>query len=119
MATVTNISGLQQASGSVSFESAQGVELHASIVRLGHHRVVFEIYTPAAVVRVSDVLANFRIVLGDAVAYSGRALVSKIINVGTMLICEAEIAEGGLRITPLNVSVHESGSLRDRFKDFL
>src|SRR6185369_4016200 len=105
MATSTSPPSSLPANGSVGFETAQGAQFHASVVRLTHHRVVFEIYTPAAILRVSDVLINFRIVVGEATAYSGRAVVSKTIQTGAVLVCEAELAEGGLDIVPLNASL--------------
>lgn len=80
----------------VTCENSQGLEVHARLIRLGRHDVVFEIHSIAALVQVSEVLGNFRVVVRDRPIYSGRAVVTSIVNAGVNLICQAALEESWL-----------------------
>ncbi|MDB6034397.1 MAG: methyltransferase domain protein [Verrucomicrobiales bacterium] len=75
------------------FQNAQGLETRASIVRLTKHSVIFELYSPMALVRVSEVLSEFKIYLHDRPAYYGRAVVSNLVNTGSVLVCEVTLGD--------------------------
>jgi len=45
----------------VMFQTSQGMELRGSLLRLGRHQIVFEIYDAMAVLRVSEVLKSLKI----------------------------------------------------------
>ena len=75
----------------VTFQTSQGLELRGSLVRLGRHQIVFEIYDPAAVLRVSEVLSGLKIFVAGQIIYSGKALISNLINSGTVLVCDARL----------------------------
>src|SRR5437868_9353873 len=77
----------------VVFVNNLGLETRASLLRLTQHAVVFEIYSPAALVRMSEVLGDFKVFIRDALAYSGRAVVSNLVNTGSMLVCEVTLGE--------------------------
>src|SRR4051794_9915959 len=42
-------------------ENNQGLEISGTIIHLGRHEVVFEIYSPAAVIQTSEVLREFKV----------------------------------------------------------
>ena len=73
--------------------TSQGVEIHATLVRLSRYSAVFEIYNPALVLRTSEVLENFKIVMHDRTIYSGRATVRSLINAGAVMLCEVTLAD--------------------------
>jgi extracellular factor (EF) 3-hydroxypalmitic acid methyl ester biosynthesis protein len=79
----------------VTFQTAEGVELRARLARLTRHVVTFEAENPGAILRTSEVLANFKITTGNRVIYFGRAVVSNIVHTGESLICEAKLDELG------------------------
>ncbi len=95
----------------VVFQNSQGLELRGSLLRLRRHQIVFEMYDPAAVLRVSEVLSSFKIFVANQIVYSGKAVVSNLINSGTTVVCEAtlddvwinpEEGSAGLRADRLN-----------------
>ncbi|HWV98741.1 MAG TPA: class I SAM-dependent methyltransferase [Candidatus Acidoferrum sp.] len=120
MATTLTAEQKSEIKGSfVTFQTSQGTELRAGLLRLTRHSAAFEVYNPALVMRMSDVLENFKVIAGKRTLYSGRALVSSLVNTGTLVVCEVKLEESGLSITPLNASVETEAALRDSFAEFL
>src|SRR5213080_4333604 len=79
-------------------QNSQGTELRASLLRLTRHLAVFEVYAPYAVLRLSEALSDFRIFFSDRLVYAGRAVVSNLVNTGTVVVCEANLEEGWLDV---------------------
>ena len=77
----------------VTFQTAEGTAFQTAPVRMTHHVVVFELYNPALVPRFSEVLDKFKITLKGQIVYSGRAVVSKILDLGAKVVCEAMLDE--------------------------
>ena len=75
----------------VSFLTAEGVEVRASLARLTRHGVTFEAGQFAATLRTSEVLSNFKITGDHRILYFGRAVVSSVVNTGASLIAEAKL----------------------------
>ena len=71
--------GLENESWVVFLDADQG-ETRALLRRFDRHSVIFEHYTLDAVLRVSEVLSNFKIVCRGSVIYSGRVLVRSLVN---------------------------------------
>ena len=67
----------------VAFQTAEGVKLHGALSRVTRHIAVFELYNPAVTPRFSEVLGEFTIVMLARTVYSGRAVVSKVVDAGT------------------------------------
>src|SRR6266446_10295993 len=78
----------------VSCQTSQGFDFRANLLNLTRFQAVFEICSPAYVLRTSEVLENFKILAYDQPIYSGRAVVSTLINTGGVLVCEASLQEG-------------------------
>jgi extracellular factor (EF) 3-hydroxypalmitic acid methyl ester biosynthesis protein len=78
-----------------TFQTAEGVEMRARLLRLSRHGLTFEAHNLATTLRTSEVLANFKITTGNRVIYFGRAVVSNVINTGESLICEAKLDDLG------------------------
>jgi extracellular factor (EF) 3-hydroxypalmitic acid methyl ester biosynthesis protein len=74
--------------------TTQGLQLRADCLRLDRHTAVFEVLTPGAVVRLSEVLTEFKITLDGRAAYAGRAVVKNVVNAGLVLVCEVALEEG-------------------------
>ena len=62
--------------------SSQGFEIRAAVLRLTQHHVAFEILDPALVLQTSEVLNEIKILLNDRSVYSGRAVISNVVNTG-------------------------------------
>src|ERR1041385_494231 len=77
----------------VVFTNNLGLETRATMLRLTQHAVVFEIYSPATVLRMSQILEDFKLYIGEAVAYAGRAIVSNVVSTGAVLVAEVTLGE--------------------------
>ncbi|HEV2394083.1 MAG TPA: class I SAM-dependent methyltransferase [Verrucomicrobiae bacterium] len=75
----------------VTFKTSSGIEGQATVARLTPHSVSFEMYGPGIVLRVSEVLNDFEILAGKRPVYSGKAVVSSLVNTGTATACEAAL----------------------------
>ena len=100
-------------------QTSQGVEIRAALVRLTRYTAVFECYGLNLVLRMSEVLSDFRIIINDQVIYSGQALVSNLVDTGAVVVCEVKLDEAGLSLTPLSSSLNGGASLRGHFNEFL
>jgi extracellular factor (EF) 3-hydroxypalmitic acid methyl ester biosynthesis protein len=77
----------------LTFRNSQGIEAQGTIIRLSRHMVVFEVYNPYSIVQLSEVLSQIRIHRGDRSIYSGRAVVTNLLNTGLMLIVSASLVD--------------------------
>lgn len=98
----------------ISCRNSQGLEVRATPVRLTRFNVVFEVYNPYSILQLSEVLSEFRIVIGERLAYAGRAVVSNLVNTGIMLLCEATLDEAWL-----DIDLFSPVSQRERLQDEL
>ena len=78
--------------------NSQGLDLRASLHRVNRFVAVFEVYNPYSILQVSEVLSDFKIVIRDRIVYSGRAVVSSLVNTGLMVVCEATLDDSWLDI---------------------
>jgi extracellular factor (EF) 3-hydroxypalmitic acid methyl ester biosynthesis protein len=95
------------------------VEIHATIVRLTRYAAVFEIYNPALVLRMSEVITDFKIVVRDRSVYSGRAVVRSLVNAGLTVICEVMLAETGWMDVAFAADMVGNGRLQTEFNGFV
>jgi extracellular factor (EF) 3-hydroxypalmitic acid methyl ester biosynthesis protein len=84
-------------------QTSQGAEIHASLSRLTRYTAVFEIYNPAIVLRTSEVLEKFKVLINETVVYSGRATVRSVINAGVTLLCEVSLGDSWVAMDVLSV----------------
>ena len=99
--------------------NSQGAEVRGTLHRLTRYATVFEVYNPYSVLQLSEVLNDFRITLNDRVVYSGRAVVSSLVNTGIMLILEASLSEEGWVDVDLFSPMRQGDRLREEFGNFL
>src|SRR6202142_3916205 len=67
----------------VTFQTREGVELQGALSRVTHHAVVFELYNPGVMPRLSETLGQFKIIFRERTIYSGRAVVSNLVDAGS------------------------------------
>jgi extracellular factor (EF) 3-hydroxypalmitic acid methyl ester biosynthesis protein len=75
----------------VSFQTADGKELHARLVHLTRQAVTFEANDLAAIFRTSEVLSHFKISANHRLRYFGRAVIRSVVNTGEAILCEAKL----------------------------
>jgi extracellular factor (EF) 3-hydroxypalmitic acid methyl ester biosynthesis protein len=100
-------------------QTSQGVEIHATIVKLSRLSAVFEIYNPVVVLRTSEVISGFKIVVNDRSIFSGRAVVRTILNAGLTMVCEVTLNEGGWMDLAFAAEMVGDGRLKTEFNDFI
>ena len=101
----------------LSCKNSQGENIQATPLRLTRHLVVFEIDSSHAVLRMSEVLSEFRILDGDRPVYAGRAVVASLINTGTTVVCEATLEDCWVDAELFSLLEEEDG-LADGFNEF-
>src|SRR5438477_9407850 len=94
------IAEAESAESLVMCQNGQGVALHATLLKLSRFQAIFEIYSPPGVLRLSEALSDFKILVQGRVVYSGRAVVSNLIHMASVVVCEAELDEAGLVAVP-------------------
>lgn len=98
--------------------NSQGAEFRATILRLTRYTVVFEIYNPYSIIQLSEVLADFKMIMSDRMVYSGRAVVSNLLNTGILLVCECTLEDDWLDVN-FFTSIHQKDKLPNEFAEFL
>lgn len=98
--------------------NSQGTEFRATLLRLTRYTVVFEVYNPYSILQLSEVLTDFRIIMNDRMVYSGRAVVSNLVNTGILLVCECTLEEDWLDVD-LFASIYQKDKLQNEFVEFL
>jgi len=98
--------------------NSQGTEFRATLLRLTRYTVVFEVYNPYSILQLSEVLTDFRMIMNDRMVYSGRAVVSSLVNTGILLVCECTLEESWLDVD-MFTSIHQKDKLQNEFTDFL
>ncbi len=98
--------------------NSQGADVRANTLRLSRYMVVFEVYNPYSILQLSEVLHDFKILIGDRLVYSGRAVVSNLVNTGILLVCEATLEDGWLDVD-LFSSLFVKDKIRSEFSEFL
>src|SRR5437867_2711106 len=99
-------------------QTSQGVEIRGSVLRLTRHQIIFEMYNRAALLAMSEVLSDFKIVVENQHVYSGRAVISHVMHTGTVTICEASLEEFWIDIDFLTTTADPAG-LRQQFDHFM
>lgn len=102
----------------VSFQTSQGSELQATLLQVTRFQVVLETYSPASVLRASEVLNGFRIIAGSHPLYSGRAIVKSVVSTGNVTVCQATLEDSWLHPEAMLAAL-DGTALRAAFVDFL
>src|SRR6476660_6886409 len=92
----------------VTFRTSQGLELRGTLHRLTRNVVVFETYSPEPVLRVSEVVSAFTLRHHDQLVYSGKALISNLLQTGACTVCEAHLDDSWIDGFTLLPSTHPS-----------
>lgn len=98
--------------------NSQGAEVRASLLRLTRYTAVFEVYNPYSILQLSEALTDFKIIMNEQLIYSGRAIVSNLVNTGIMLSCEVGLDDSWLDVD-LFSPLREPDRLKTEFSAFL
>ncbi|HTC20101.1 MAG TPA: methyltransferase domain-containing protein [bacterium] len=98
--------------------NSQGMEFRATPLRLARYTVVFEVYNPYSILQLGEVLSDFKMIMNDRMVYSGRAVVSNLVNTGILLVCECSLEESWLDVDVFTSSYQKS-NIKNEFVEFL
>src|SRR5258705_13477825 len=99
----------------VSFQNSQGLELQATLLKLTRFQVCFEVYSASGVLRMSEALENFKILIQNEPVYCGRAVITNFIQLGSVSVCEAILEEASFDLTRV-VPASDTSDLLSRFE---
>jgi extracellular factor (EF) 3-hydroxypalmitic acid methyl ester biosynthesis protein len=99
-------------------QNSEGFEVRGTLVRLTRYLIVFEAYTSHPILRTSEVLSDFKIILIDRLVYSGRAVISNLVNTGSLIICEATLEDAWQDVDFSSFEGRGLG-LRDEYNGFM
>lgn len=99
--------------------NSQGAEVRGTLLRLTRHVAVFEVYNPYSILQLSEVLSEFQINVNERTLYSGRAVISNLVNAGIMLVLEAALEEDGWRDVDTFNPLKDGAELKAELADFL
>jgi extracellular factor (EF) 3-hydroxypalmitic acid methyl ester biosynthesis protein len=101
----------------ISCQNSHGVDIHATLLQLNRFSVSFEFYSPVGVLRLSEVLNNFKIISQGVPIYTGRAVLTNLIHVGAVGVCEATLDEACLDLSL--IATFEPPNLHAGFDRFM
>lgn len=103
----------------VTFRTREGLELRGTPVRLTRHHLVFEVFNPPTFPQLSEVIDKFTIVLQARTVYSGRAVVSHVVDTGGRIVCEATLDEAQWPDLNHILALQSEGQIAREFTSFL
>lgn len=102
----------------VTFPNHEGHQVRCSVQRLARQGVVFQVLDPQLELRTSAVLDPFTVVVGYQTAFSGKAVVSSLVDAGNVTVCEVLLPEPGLCLPEL-AAKGSPPDVRGAYREFL
>lgn len=118
MQTQTSRPETDRTDSSVSFLDSQGVAASATLLRLNRYELAFEVPASASTLRSSEVLQEVSITISGRQVYSGNAVISSIVNTGTVCVCQAKLEESWVDLDSILPTL-QGEALREGFGAFL
>jgi len=99
--------------------TSDGTGIQATLLRITRHSATLQIENPNMVLRVSEIITDFSIIIRDQTIYSGRGLVRAVVNSGLAIICELTLEETSWRDIAVSPEMIVEGKLKSEFQEFL
>ena len=103
----------------VMFQTHEGAELQGVPIRLARHHVVFELYNPGTAPRLSEAINEFVIILQTKKVYSGRAVITHVVDAGSKMVCEATLDQARWVDISTDLIVKGDDQLVEEFNKFV
>jgi extracellular factor (EF) 3-hydroxypalmitic acid methyl ester biosynthesis protein len=103
----------------VVFRTADGIQRHGVIVRVMPHTAYFEVHDPTMILKLSETLQDFQIILQGQTTCSGRAVVCSIVESGFKTACEVRLREMDWSGLNPAATLKQNNRLDEQFKVFL
>ncbi len=102
----------------IVFQNADGATLRGTPLHFNRHTAVWELYQTDSAPRLSETLANFKIIFQERTVYAGRAVISNLLDAGGKIICDATLDEANWNNLDFS-SPPKDGLVANEFKKFL
>ncbi len=109
---------LKTVAGMVVCETSRGVEVHGTLVRLTRLVVSFEIHNVSDTLQMSEVLTNLKILTRGQTIYSGRAVITNLVDAGPVVVCQANLRDPRAGIS-LGTLTQQPEQLRSAFAELV
>lgn len=103
----------------VTFQTPDGFEMRGQVLRMTRFSAYFEVHNPSVVLRVSDVLKEFKIIVQGRTIYSGRGLTVNVVNADMKMVCEVALDEADWTYLDFSLVFGADGQLAKEFKSFI
>lgn len=100
----------------VTFKNSQGEHVQGSLLKIEKTSIILEIYNPYSIVQLSEVLSDLKVRKGQEDIYSGRAVVSNLVNTGLMLLVSATLVDNW---SDLNKKIKKAKSIKTEVNNFV
>ena len=101
----------------IVFQNADGATLRGTPLHFNRHTAVWELYQTDSAPRLSETLANFKIIFQERTVYAGRAVISNLLDAGGKIICDATLDEANWNNLDFS-SPPKDGLVANEFKNF-
>ncbi len=98
--------------------NSHGMPVRGTLIHFSNQNSIFEVYNPFSILQLSEVLSDFKIMMGDRTLYVGRAVVSSLANTGIMLVCEVTLVDPWHDVDILSI-LSDENALRDEVARFV
>lgn len=102
----------------VTFLDDEGHQVRCTVVRLARRTLVFQVLDPHLDLRTSKVLDPLTVLVDFGSAYTGKTVVTSLVDTGHITLCEVELEEPGLALPEL-ASNGTPPNLRAIYRDFV
>ncbi|RME89666.1 MAG: class I SAM-dependent methyltransferase [Verrucomicrobia bacterium] len=103
----------------ISCRNSQGIDVRSTPVRITRYTAVLEVYNPHSILQLSEVLGDFRIMLGERCVYAGRGVVSNLVNAGVLVLAEVTLDDESWLDVDIFSPVAQPERLREEFDAFM
>ncbi|NKB24849.1 MAG: methyltransferase domain-containing protein [Kiritimatiellae bacterium] len=87
----------------ITYTNSQKIHVRGTLMHVTGQTAVFEAYNPFSILQLSEVLNDFNIIMGDRQLYSGKAVVSSLVNTGIMLVIETTLLDPWSEVDPFSI----------------
>jgi extracellular factor (EF) 3-hydroxypalmitic acid methyl ester biosynthesis protein len=102
----------------VMFQTSQGESVDSRLLSLTRYAATFEIYNPETLIRTSEVLHDFKFLVGERTVYSGHTVVHEGLNTGTAHVCSVLLDDFGFNQEGLG-ALGQNDHLKGRLTEFI
>jgi extracellular factor (EF) 3-hydroxypalmitic acid methyl ester biosynthesis protein len=99
--------------------STDGLTLRGMPLRVTRHAIVFELYHAHVTPQLSEILDPFKLILQERTIYSGKAVISNVVNAGAKMVCEVTLNSGSWTEVEFDTNTIGKHGVQGKFEGFI